>query len=75
MKTLEIQLPESIALSDEDILLTLSLVLYSKGQISVGHAASIAKISTYDFIQKMEQRKLNWGGISVNEIGDDVLNA
>ena len=51
MRTLEINLPDSVELEDKDVIKFLAAKLYESGKLSLGQAADLAGLSKFSFAE------------------------
>jgi len=75
MKTLVLNIPDSVELNDREALMAIASTLYGKGRLSLGQAAELVGVSKSAFIEI-----LNAYGVSVfnyppSDIDQDVEHA
>ena len=74
MHTVEIRVPDGLAVDDEDLVWRLAALLHNQGKASLGQAAEIVGVSKRAFMETMGR----YGGIafsaSAEEIDRDVRN-
>ncbi|MBO9612095.1 MAG: UPF0175 family protein [Dyadobacter sp.] len=75
MKTLTINLPESLDSEEFEIKMLLAGQLYERGKVSVGQAAKIVGISKRSFIEIMGRFGFSLFGESLEELKNDIANA
>lgn len=68
MKTLELQLPDSLELSDHELKMILASRLYESGKLSLGQAAALAGYSKWTFIELLGE----YGVSFINYSADDL---
>lgn len=75
MKKLNLQIPDSIDLSMNDLKIFIAAKLYEAGKISIGQAAEIAGVSLSDFMDKLFEYNISIFNYSASELASDVKNA
>ncbi len=71
MKTLTIQLPDTV--DEKDVKMQLAANLYDKGIMSSGQAADLAGISKREFIETVGQYGVSIFGESIDDL-DKIIN-
>lgn len=75
MKTLTINLPESIESEEFEIKMILAGQLYERGKATLGQAADIVGISKRAFIEIMGRYGFSLFGSSPDDLKSDIDNA
>ncbi|MBK9215571.1 MAG: UPF0175 family protein [Chloracidobacterium sp.] len=70
--TLEINLPDSVKLSDFDLKMTLAAKMYEDGTLSGGQAANLAGVSKREFLESLGKYGVSIFGYSLDELEDDM---
>ncbi len=75
MKKLELNIPESIDLDDQEAKMLLASSLYEKGKVTLGQGAEMVGLSKTTFLELL----INYGvpliNHSVSELDSDIENA
>lgn len=75
MKTLTLNLPDSIDLTNSDFAMLVASKLYEQGKLSVGEAADVAGISKRAFIELLANYEVSIFNSPVSDLSTDILNA
>ena len=75
MQTLQIQLPDSIAINQQEIKMLLACKLYENGLLSVGQCAELAGFSKRTFMELLGHYQVSVLNHSFEEIQQDFDNA
>ena len=75
MKTLTINLPESVESEEFELKMILAGQLYERGKVTLGQAADIVGVSKRTFIEIMGRFGFSIFGDSVDDLKSDVANA
>ena len=75
MKTLTVQIPESVDLNDKDILIMLAAQLYEKGKLSLGQAADMAMLTKRKFAELPGQYGVSLFNYPASDLASDIQNA
>ena len=75
MQTLEIQLPDTVNITTQDVQIMLAGKLYENGLLSVGQAAQMAKLSKRAFIELLGHYQVSVLNYSEKDIQQDFDNA
>jgi len=75
MKTLKINIPDSLDLNELDISMIVASKLYEEGKISAGQAAEVAGLSKRAFIELLGQYNVSLFSISISDLYSDIANA
>ena len=75
MQTLEIQLPDTVNITTQDLQIMLAGKLYENGLLSVGQAAQMAKLSKRAFMELLGHYQVSVLNYSEKDIQHDFDNA
>jgi predicted HTH domain antitoxin len=75
MKTLTVEIPESVELSEFDLKMILAGQLYQQGRLSSGQAAGLAGISKREFIETIGKYGVSVFSESVSDLRRDIEHA
>lgn len=75
MKSLKVELPDNLNLSEHDVKMMLAGQLYQNGKLTLGQAAGLAGISKRAFIETMGHYGFSVFSESVDDFRNDFLNA
>ncbi|MFC5283186.1 UPF0175 family protein [Pedobacter alpinus] len=75
MKTLTIELPDSLDLSSKDINTALAAQLYDIGKLSLGQAADLAGYSKSTFMELLANYKVSVFNYAPEDLNQDLENA
>jgi predicted HTH domain antitoxin len=75
MRTIQVQLPDSLDVNDHDLVMMLAAKLYEDGKLSSGQDIEMAGVSKRTFIEKLGQYGVSVFGQSLDELKSDVENA
>jgi len=75
MKTLTVEIPESVDMSDKDIVILLAAQLYEKGKLSLGQAAGMAKLTKRKFMELLGAYGVSVFNYPASDLHTDVENA
>ncbi|TAG54609.1 MAG: UPF0175 family protein [Cytophagales bacterium] len=75
MKTLTINLPDSIENEDTNLIFLFSALLYEKGKLSMGQAAEVAGLSKRTFIEMIGKQNISLFNFPSSDLKLDVANA
>jgi predicted HTH domain antitoxin len=75
MKTLVLNLPNTVELDDKEAALTIAAKLYEKGKLSLGQAAELAGLSKRAFIEIIGNYGVSVFNYSVADLHKDIENA
>lgn len=70
--TLEINLPDSVKLTEFEIKMTLAAKLYEDGTLSGGQAAELAGISKREFLEQLGKYGVSIFGYTAEELREDL---
>ena len=75
MKTLTIELPDSVDLSLKEATTAFAAQLYDMGKLSLGHAAKLTGYSKGTFMELLSNYNVSIFNYSVMELEQDIENA
>ena len=75
MKTLTLQLPDSLDMSTKEVTLLLAARLYEQGKLSLGQAAELAGYSKRTFMELLGDYGVSIFSLTEEELLQDVDNA
>jgi predicted HTH domain antitoxin len=75
MKTITLDLPDSVNLSEHDLKMILAGQLYQQARLSAGQAAGLVGISKREFIESMGKYGFSVFSESVEDLRKDIANA
>jgi len=75
MKTLTIELPDTIDLSPKETATALAAQLYDMGKLSLGQAANLAGYSKSTFMELLSNYKVSVFNYTPDELDQDIANA
>jgi predicted HTH domain antitoxin len=75
MQTLQIQLPDLIAINQQEIKMLLASKLYENGLLSIGQAAELAGFSKRTFMELLGNYQVSVLNYSADDIQQDFENA
>ncbi|QDZ40728.1 UPF0175 family protein [Euhalothece natronophila Z-M001] len=75
MRTLELNIPNTIEETDEELRLLIAAKLYENGTLSSGQAAAVAGLSKREFIEILGDYQISLFSTSVEELELDIENA
>ena len=75
MKTLTLNVPDSLDLDNEDIALLVSANLYEQGKLSLGQAAEVAGLTKRTFAELLGKYNVSIFNFPASDLSRDVVNA
>lgn len=75
MKTLTINLPDSLDLDNSDLSLLIASKLYEKGKLSLGQAAELAGLTKRTFAELLAKYDVSIFNSPTSDLAKDVANA
>jgi predicted HTH domain antitoxin len=75
MKTLTINIPDSLDMDNRDFAMLVSTRLYEQGKLSLGQAAAIAGLSKRTFAEMLNKYNVSIFNFPASDISRDVANA
>lgn len=74
MKTITIEIPESVTVTKNDIIMTAAAKMYEQGTLSLGQAASLANLSKTTFAELLFQYNVSIFNYPAHELNKDLQN-
>lgn len=75
MQTLQIQLPDFVAIEAQEIKLLLAAKLYEQGKLSLGQSAQLAGLSKRTFVELLGKYEVSMFNYAVEDISRDFSHA
>ena len=75
MRTLQINLPDNVDISDQEASIALATQLYDMGKLSLGQAAELAGYTKATFIELLAKYGISLFNHPVDDLEQDVANA
>ena len=75
MKTLTVNLPDSIDLDNSELSILVASKLYEQGRLSLGQAAEVAGLTKRSFAELLAKYEVSIFNFPTSEIAKDVANA
>lgn len=75
MKTIELELPDTLELEAGELQMIIATKLYEKGKLSIGQAAELAGFSVRSFIEIISAAGISVINHNPSELYDDFNNA
>jgi predicted HTH domain antitoxin len=75
MKTLTIEIPDSLNLDEKETKTFLAAKLYEKGSLSLGQASDMAGYTKREFMELLSRYDVSIFNYSESELENDILNA
>lgn len=75
MKTLILELPDTVDLNEQDAKSLLAARLYENGTLSIGQAADLAGYSKRTFMELLSKYEVSIFNYPATDIEKDVINA
>lgn len=75
MRTVQVRIPETLDLEENEIVMILASSLYKKGKLSLGQAANLAGLSKATFAELLSNYGVSIINHPASEIQRDVRNA
>jgi predicted HTH domain antitoxin len=75
MKTIKLNIPDSVDLSDYEFSMIIAVKLYEDAKLSAGQAAEIAGLSKRAFIEMLGKYGTSVFSSSVSDLHSDIENA
>ncbi|WP_026951933.1 UPF0175 family protein [Algoriphagus mannitolivorans] len=74
MKTLKINIPETVDFDDKEALMAIAARLFEKGKLSLGQAAEVVGLSKSSFMEALGDYGVSPFNYSVSDVERDVEN-
>lgn len=75
MKTLVLNLPDTLELDDREAVMLLATKLYEQGKLSLGQAAELAGYSKRTFMELLSRYNVSIFNYDPGELANDIKNA
>ncbi len=75
MKTLTLEIPDSLDLDTRDVAMLVSTRLYQQGRLSLGQAAEVAGLSKRTFAELLGKYEVSIFNFPATDLSKDVANA
>ena len=75
MKTLSLNVPDSLDVDNRDLAMLVSTQLYKEGKLSLGQAAEVAGLTKRTFAELLGTYNVSIFNFPASEISNDVANA
>lgn len=75
MKTVTLNLPDSLDLDNKDISMLIATRLYEQGKLSLGQAADLAGLTKRTFVELLSKYDVSIFNFPASDIAKDVANA
>jgi predicted HTH domain antitoxin len=75
MKTLTLEIPDSVDVSNRDLAMLVSTRLYQQGKLSLGQAAKVAGLSKRTFAELLGKYDVSIFNFPASDLSKDAANA
>ncbi len=75
MKTLTINLPDTLEMDDREVLMIVAARLYEQGKLSLGQAAEVAGLSKRTFAELLGSYNVSIFNFPASDLSKDIANA
>jgi predicted HTH domain antitoxin len=75
MKTLTIQIPDTVDFNHQEALMAIACGLYGKGRLSLGQAATLVGLTKQAFMEILGEYGVSVFNYSPEELDSDIANA
>jgi predicted HTH domain antitoxin len=75
MKTLTLNIPDSVDFDNKDLAMIVASRLYEQGKLSLGQAAEMANLSKRAFAESLGKFNVSLFNYPASDISSDVANA
>lgn len=75
MKTLTVNLPDSLDIDNSDLSMLIASKLYEQGKLSIGQAAELAGLTKRTFAELLAKYEVSIFNFPASDIAKDVSNA
>lgn len=75
MKTITIEIPDSVDLDNRAVAMLVSTRLYQQGRLSLGQAAEVAGLSKRTFAELLGKYEVSIFNFPASDLSKDVANA
>lgn len=75
MKTLTLNIPDSLDVDNNDLAMLVSTLLYEQGKLSLGQAAEVAGLTKRTFAELLGRYNVSIFNFPASDLSRDVANA
>lgn len=75
MKTLTLNIPDTLEMDNKDLAMLISTQLYEQGKLSLGQAAEVAGLSKRTFAELLGSYQVSIFNFPASDLSNDVKNA
>jgi predicted HTH domain antitoxin len=75
MKTLTLEIPDSVDVDNRDLAMLVSTRLYQQGKLSLGQAAKVVGLSKRTFAELLGRYEVSIFNFPASDLSKDVANA
>ena len=75
MKTLLLNIPDTVDFDDKEALMAVASRMYEKGKLSLGQAAELAGLSKRSFMEKLSDFGVSFINYPSSDLDRDIQNA
>lgn len=75
MKTLTLNIPDSLDLDDKEVTMLVATRLYEQGKLSLGQAAELAGLSKRTFAELLGRYQVSLFNYPASDLARDIQNA
>lgn len=75
MRSLKLNIPDSINIDDKELSMTLAAKLYEQGKLSLGQAAELAGLSKMAFTEMLGKYEVSIFNYPPSDLARDIKNA
>ena len=75
MKTLKLNIPDSLDLTNRELVMLVASRLYEQGKLSLGQAAELAGLTKRTFVELLNQYNVSIFNFPSTDLSSDVENA
>ncbi len=75
MKTLTINLPDTLEMDDRELLMIVATRLYEQGKLSLGQAAEVAGLTKRTFAELLGSYNVSIFNFPASDLSKDIANA
>ena len=75
MRTIELNIPDSVDLNDREAKMLLASRLYEKGKLTLGQAAELVGYSKRTFMELLKDYDVSIINYPISELDNDIKNA
>jgi predicted HTH domain antitoxin len=75
MRTITLNIPDSLEMNNKEFLMLVSTRLYEQGKLSIGQAAELAGLTKRTFAELLNQYNVSIFNFPASDLTSDVKNA